>query len=95
MKSNSNTDIESAVPESPGPTPPGEAFQQRPADDAAPKTTSEESKSSTINKIVAPFGLAIGVAALVVGSIALARTNDPHLLPCLQRVLLLRLLVAH
>ena len=69
----SNTDIESAVPESPGPTPPGEAFQQRPTDDVTPKSTPEESKSSTINKVVAPFGLAVGVAALVVGSIALAK----------------------
>ena len=74
MSSNCADDIESAVPESAGPTPPGEAFQQRPSvsEDAAPKAN-----SSTINKVVAPLGLAIGVAALVVGSIALSKANDP------------------
>lgn len=76
MSSNNNTDIESAVPES--------AVPPSVREDATSwiiptfkTTTSEECKSSTINKVLAPLGVALGAVALVVGAVALAKVNDP------------------
>ena len=78
---NNNNDIESAVP------PESATAAPSVREDATQwiiptfKTTSDEPQSSTINKIIAPIGLAIGIAALVVGAVALAKVNDQPTLP--------------
>ena len=70
MSPNSNTDIESAVLESES------AVSPTVRKDVTLKATSEEYKSSSITKVVASLGLAIGVAALIVGAVALAKADD-------------------
>ena len=78
---NNNNDIESAVP------PESATAAPSVREDATHwiiptfKTTSDEPQTSTINKIIAPIGLAIGIAALVVGAVALAKVNDQPTLP--------------